>query len=347
MVDSKIKEWKRGLVRTVGDKWIINGEIRIWNGNKWLCEHGKQKCQCKKCGGSSFCDHGKRKNICAKCDGSDICEHGKRKNRCVKCDGSSICEHKKVRTRCKKCGGRDICEHGSRKDICKKCGGSQICVHGIRKSICKTCEGSQVCEHKKIRAQCIECEGSDICRVCKVTFGNRKYDKLCVRCAIYQGHEVKHNYKTKEISMVEFIREHTNVDWIHDKIYDLGCSKKRPDLVCDVGSHIIVIECDENSHKNYSCENKRLMEISQDFSENNIHRPVVFIRFNPDKYVNNKGEVVPSCWKEGKDGILRIQNEDNWNKRLITLLEATEYHLVQIPNKEITIKNLFYDETII
>lgn len=47
MVDSEIKEWKRGLVRTVGDKWIINGEIRIWNGKRWQCVHGKRKATCR------------------------------------------------------------------------------------------------------------------------------------------------------------------------------------------------------------------------------------------------------------------------------------------------------------
>jgi hypothetical protein len=46
---------------------------------------------------------------------------------------------------------------------------------------------------------------------------------------------------------------------------------------------IIIIEVDENGHNNEeycACENKRIMEISQDLS----HKPIVFIRFNPDKY---------------------------------------------------------------
>ena len=39
------------------------GEKGIWDGNKLLCEHSKQKAQCKECGGSSFCEHGKRKRL--------------------------------------------------------------------------------------------------------------------------------------------------------------------------------------------------------------------------------------------------------------------------------------------
>ena len=35
-------------------------------------------------------------------------------------------------------------------------------------------------------------------------------------------------------------------NFLNDKAYDLGCSNKRPDMVCDLGSHILIIECDEN-----------------------------------------------------------------------------------------------------
>jgi hypothetical protein len=147
------------------------------------------------------------------------------------------------------------------------------------------------------------------------------------------------------LSMVEFITEHTNVDWVNDKAYDLGCSKKRPDMVCDLGSHILIIECDENKHKHgdYSCENKRIMELSQDFSENNIHRPIVIIRFNPDSYVDSNNQKIESCWKAGKDGILRINNKENWNLRLNKLLETTHHYISNQPIKDVTFEYLFYD----
>lgn len=31
------------------------------------CEHGRQKCRCKECGGTSFCEHKIRRNRCAEC----------------------------------------------------------------------------------------------------------------------------------------------------------------------------------------------------------------------------------------------------------------------------------------
>ena len=57
----------------------------------------------------------------------------------------------------------------------------------------------------------------------------------------------------------------------------------------------MIVEIDENAHTDYdcSCENKRLMEISEDLS----HRPIVFIRINPDDYVDNNGKKIKSCWK--------------------------------------------------
>jgi hypothetical protein len=50
--------------------------------------------------------------------------------------------------------------------------------------------------------------------------------------------------------------------------------------------HAIVIEVDENQHKKYdtSCENKRLMELSQDI----FHKPLILICFNPDNYIDKK-----------------------------------------------------------
>ena len=185
----------------------------------------------------------------------------------------------------------------------------------------------------------------DSCRICKSKHGNRKYDKLCVTCAIQEGYAVKRNYKTKELSMVEFITQHTDVDWVNDKTYDLGCSNKRPDMVCDLGSHILIIECDENKHKhgNYICENKRIMELSQDFSENNIHRPIVVIRFNPDTYIDSNNQKIESCWKAGKDGILRIKNKEHWDLRLNKLLETTNHYIDNQPVKDVTFEFLFYD----
>ena len=340
-----LKEWKKGLERHKGEKWLVKGKIKIWSGRIWHCEHNKRKERCTTCGGGSICEHNRLRSYCRECGGGSICEHGKKKYYCKEC-GSSYCEHNREKHLCIQCGGSSICEHGKRKRLCIQCGGSSICEHGKRRSYCRECHGSSICEHNRRRSRCVQCEGSAICRICKSKYGNRKYDKLCITCAIQEGYTVYRNYKTKELSIVEFITQHTNVDWVNDKTYDLGCSNKRPDMVCDLGSHILIIECDENKHKNgdYSCENKRIMELSRDFSENNIHRPIVVIRFNPDTYIDSNNQKIESCWKAGKDGILRIKNKQHWDLRLNKLLETTHHYIDNQPVKDVNFEYLFYDE---
>ena len=70
-----------------------------------------------------------------------MCEHGKQKKQCKECGGSSICEHGRQRYHCKECGGKSICEHGRRRYVCKECGGSSICEHGRQRIQCKECRG--------------------------------------------------------------------------------------------------------------------------------------------------------------------------------------------------------------
>jgi hypothetical protein len=97
-------------------------------------------------------------------------------------------------------------------------------------------------------------------------------------------------------------------------------------MFLDLETHIIIVEVDENAHTNYdsSCENKRIMELSKDVG----HRPIVFIRFNPDQYIDRTGEVVKSCWKiNGTSGICHVdtQKEGEWEDRLLELNDEIQY----------------------
>ena len=103
------------------------------------CEHGRQKYDCKECGGSGICKHNCRKYNCIECGGNGICVHNRRSSRCKDCGGSGICEHGRDKYNCKDCGGSQICVHNCRKYNCIECGGSGICVHGRRKSRCREC----------------------------------------------------------------------------------------------------------------------------------------------------------------------------------------------------------------
>ena len=175
----------------------------------------------------------------------------------------------------------------------------------------------------------------------------KKYEGYCLFCYMhtYPDKPVTRNYKTKENATVEYIKnKFPNVDWITDKRVSEGCSKRRPDLLLDLGYQILLIEIDENQHIDYdcSCENKRIMELSEDLG----HRPIVFIRFNPDAYVKN-GEKITSCWGIHKNGISAVKKskDTEWNERLSTLEESVKYwtNPEHVTNRTIETIHLFYD----
>jgi hypothetical protein len=152
------------------------------------------------------------------------------------------------------------------------------------------------------------------------------------------------NYKTKEKEVSDCVKNtFPDFTWITDKKVQDGCSSRRPDLLLDVGSHIIIVEVDENQHTGYdsSCENKRLMEISRDLQ----YRPIVFIRFNPDGYKNHEGIYINSCWKLNKLGVLQIHpvKKQEWDNRIQCLLKQIGDWVGIVPNKTIEIIQMFYD----
>ena len=63
--------------------------------SRGLCEHKRQKSQCKECGGSGVCEHNRVKHKCKDCGGSSsgLCEHKRQKSRCKDCGGSGLCKH--------------------------------------------------------------------------------------------------------------------------------------------------------------------------------------------------------------------------------------------------------------
>ena len=174
-----------------------------------------------------------------------------------------------------------------------------------------------------------------------------KYDGYCLFCYmhLFPDKPVSHNYKTKEYFVVEYIKtKFPNLNWIADKIVNGGCSKRRPDLLLDLFYQIIIIEVDENQHIDYdcSCQNKRIMELSQDLG----HRPIVFIRFNPDDYKKD-GINITSCWGKNNKGICVVKKskKEEWVQRLNTLEEHINYWINPINTTDKTIETiqLFYD----
>ena len=180
-----------------------------------------------------------------------------------------------------------------------------------------------------------------------LTHVQNKYDGFCIRCFIhlFPDKPVSRNYKTKEYTVVEFVTsKFPEVHWIADKVINAGCSKRRPDLLLDLGYQILIVEIDENQHIDYdcSCENKRIMELSQDTG----HRPIIFIRFNPDKYIHD-GKTITSCWGTNQKGICVVKKskQREWEERLSTLEQQVNYWINSENKTDKTIETiqLYYD----
>ncbi len=179
------------------------------------------------------------------------------------------------------------------------------------------------------------------------TKANKKYDNYCCYCYInmFPDKPISRNYKTKERTVVdEILKEFPDYDWKLDKVIEGGCSRRRPDMLVDLGYQVIIIEIDENQHIDYdcTCENKRIMELSQDLD----HRPIIFIRFNPDDYKEGDKNI-PSCWILDKNNMLVIKKtkQKEWDERMKSLKDQIKYWIDPENKTEKTLEiiQLFYD----
>ena len=213
------------------------------------------------------------------------------------------------------------------------------------------------------------------CKLCE-TSANKKYNGYCSRCFIYTfpDNKIVKNFKVKERHVTDYIKEqYQNINIITDKTVKNGCSKKRPDILIELDKQYIIIEIDENQHKNYdcSCENKRIMELYNDLNQldfqklqdlentdvteiiDNIKYPeksknVIFIRFNPDSYFDINNVKIKSPFVAAKNtGVLCVNNKKEFNNRLKVLKDTIQYWVDNETEKTIEIEQLFYDQNII
>ena len=180
-----------------------------------------------------------------------------------------------------------------------------------------------------------------LCELCNSTQMNRKYKPNCSRCHFYLNPDDPRirNYKTKEDAYMYALLEKFS-QFKLDKTIDGGCSKRRPDGFLDLLTHVIIIEIDENEHKSYddTCNNRRTMELSQDVD----HRPIVFIRLNPDSYTLD-GKRMKGSFSLTKTGELKVVKKE-FNKRLNSLIESVETHMNTKPEKTISVEYLYFTE---
>ena len=127
-------------------------------------------------------------------------------------------------------------------------------------------------------------------------------------------------------SRIRTVLEANNIEFRHDEIVDHSCSKRRPDFVVDCGTHMIVLEVDEDQHRTYQCECEQSRMIT---IHNDIGMQTIFIRYNPDTYTDNKN----------KKHAGRTQNITR-ESRLIKCIRSIQQH---IPEHPLSVIYMYYD----
>ena len=199
-------------------------------------------------------------------------------------------------------------------EYCKSCklDGMKL----LRQRMCITCNNFQAtynliglkprycggCKTEYMINVADKCKNKD-CLNC----GNVKYKYYCTHCFsnLFPNDPLTLQIRTKskENYVRDFLNENYN-GFIHDKALWTGhcdCSQRRRiDHRLLIGNTLLCIETDENQHKSY---NEKDEEIRYDDLYMLHSGKFIFIRFNPDKYVNKNGTNVNPCMKRRMDDL--------------------------------------------
>ena len=149
---------------------------------------------------------------------------------------------------------------------------------------------------------------------------------FCKPDAIYQRRKREKKFETQ---VLKYLDEHlvTDIVPVDDMIIDSNCNKKRPDRLYDTGTHVVIVEVDENQHSSYEpdCE---LLRMHQLYEAAGL--PCIFLRYNPNNYRVN-GFIKKTPLKK------RLETLTRWVKYCIDTPSI-------LGDAQIKYKYLFYDD---
>lgn len=163
-----------------------------------------------------------------------------------------------------------------------------------------------------------------LCASCHTESFIKEGNTLCTGCTAVPWTQRVHLQENK---VAEFLKS-KNIDFIQDKRADTSCSLKRPDFSIDYGTHMLIVEVDENQHQSYpcECEQSRMLTIFNDLGG----LPVTFIRYNPDNYVDYEGKAHSGKMEDSKK-----------LARLLSVIKSVQLHPPQ--SVQLQVIHLFYD----
>lgn len=187
---------------------------------------------------------------------------------------------------CKECKARALygipgnrvshCERHAKKGMifrpkirCEVKGCGRTAVYGVNNDIKRCEEHVQDGDTNLIEKPCANCNFDAILDL----------NDYCLDCA----RVIKASTRlVKQTKIMDFLDAYGFPGETTDKVPEDSCDRERPDRVFYFGNIVVILECDEEQHKQYTavCERIRMFNISQIYGET----PVYFIRYNPDKF---------------------------------------------------------------
>ena len=282
-------------------------------------------CKCGKSSHANFNFEGLKPEYCSKCmiDGMIDIYHAKCK--CGKFQASFNYSGLSPKY-CKMCKLPNMIL--LRKRLCIECNKKQATynLEGQKARFCNTCKTDEMIN---VADKC----KNDGC----IRSGNIKYKYYCTFCYqhLFPHDEAAKNIrkKTKENYVRDFLQENFG-NFIHDIPLWTGncdCShRRRIDFRKLIGNTLLCIEVDEHQHKRY---NKTEEEIRYDDLFMLHGGKFIFIRFNPDKFINTLGTKKNPYMKRRMEYLEkeiitqtnRIQNEENTGLLEIVYLFYDDY----------------------
>lgn len=300
--------------------------------------------KCRRHGGTKPCSVDDCKNPRGR-TGSPFCKvHDPRKCQHPNCPTPTLSHKEKF---CRKHGGGPRCQ-------------AQGCIHAANVSggLCRKHGGGPRCQFSGCskgssttgdRRFCVEHGGGKRCEYkgcpsTAATFGIKEFcithggGKRCEGCGLFGSTDSKYKFCAYcRVGKVLHPKEREIVDLLKTKIVDVSiashnkpvggnaCLKFRPDILYDRGHWAVIVEVDEDAHREYdrNCEQNRMKAIMETLSMR-----TVFLRYNPDPYKIDG--VTMSTFRS-------IRHDK--------LLERVRFHLDHEPSELLTIEYLFYDQT--
>jgi hypothetical protein len=214
---------------------------------------------------------------------------------------------------------------GTEKDECK-----ENATHGIDEPL--HCEDhAQEGEYCLAERKCHQCGALDILNKQGVCVN---ICSLVEKDLLMKKRVKKHEEFIGKLLEAEIDVKSTVIEMWRDSVIDSSCTLCRPDFAYHCGTHVVIVEVDEEQHRSYTncgytkeeklkAEQRRMYQIGTIFQGS----PIVFLRYNPDSYkdVTDKKGAVPN--KKRHDVLVR------WVKKCI---RAKWEHGIHV-------KYLFYD----